>query len=103
MKYLYLLFSDGRPRCFWIIPDLIAWSSDNLVPLADWVFNTEAHPLPVAPVGSVPVHPPLDAAPDAKSEAPKEPTHLSMDLEPSQVDIPAIPDAPTIGVAVELQ
>uniref|UniRef100_A0A3Q1I5N7 alpha-1,2-Mannosidase n=2 Tax=Anabas testudineus TaxID=64144 RepID=A0A3Q1I5N7_ANATE len=30
LKYLYLLFSD-----------------DDLLPLEDWVFNTEAHPLPV--------------------------------------------------------
>ncbi|ETN64473.1 mannosyl-oligosaccharide alpha-1,2-mannosidase [Anopheles darlingi] len=30
LKYLYLLFSD-----------------DSLLPLDDWVFNTEAHPLPV--------------------------------------------------------
>jgi len=30
LKYLYLLFSD-----------------DNLVSLDEWVFNTEAHPLPV--------------------------------------------------------
>nr|XP_015204417.1 PREDICTED: mannosyl-oligosaccharide 1,2-alpha-mannosidase IC [Lepisosteus oculatus] len=30
LKYLYLLFSD-----------------DSLLPLEDWVFNTEAHPLPV--------------------------------------------------------
>lgn len=30
LKYLYLLFSE-----------------DDLVPLHDWVFNTEAHPLPV--------------------------------------------------------
>jgi len=29
-RYLYLLFSD-----------------DDLLPLEDWVFNTEAHPLPV--------------------------------------------------------
>ncbi|XP_064836009.1 mannosyl-oligosaccharide 1,2-alpha-mannosidase IA-like [Oncorhynchus masou masou] len=32
LKYLYLLFSD-----------------DDLLPLKDWVFNTEAHPLPVIP------------------------------------------------------
>ncbi|KAL0961950.1 hypothetical protein UPYG_G00333810 [Umbra pygmaea] len=32
LKYLYLLFSD-----------------DDLLPLEDWVFNTEAHPLPVIP------------------------------------------------------
>lgn len=30
LKYLYLLFRD-----------------DDLVPLDQWVFNTEAHPLPV--------------------------------------------------------
>ena len=30
LKYLYLLFSD-----------------DSLIPLDKWVFNTEAHPLPV--------------------------------------------------------
>ncbi|MBN3290841.1 MA1C1 mannosidase, partial [Polypterus senegalus] len=30
LKYLYLLFSD-----------------DDLLPLEDWIFNTEAHPLPV--------------------------------------------------------
>jgi mannosyl-oligosaccharide alpha-1,2-mannosidase len=30
LKYLYLLFSD-----------------DSLIPLDRWVFNTEAHPLPV--------------------------------------------------------
>ncbi len=30
LKYLYLLFSD-----------------DDLIPLSDWVFNTEAHPLPI--------------------------------------------------------
>lgn len=30
LKYLYLIFSE-----------------DTLVPLDDWVFNTEAHPLPV--------------------------------------------------------
>ena len=30
LKYLYLLFSD-----------------DDFLPLSDWVFNTEAHPLPV--------------------------------------------------------
>ncbi|XP_028986363.1 mannosyl-oligosaccharide 1,2-alpha-mannosidase IA isoform X2 [Betta splendens] len=30
LKYLYLLFSD-----------------DDLIPLDDWVFNTEAHPLPI--------------------------------------------------------
>ncbi|GAA6093291.1 mannosyl-oligosaccharide 1,2-alpha-mannosidase IA [Tachysurus ichikawai] len=30
LKYLYLLFSD-----------------DDLLPLDDWVFNTEAHPLPI--------------------------------------------------------
>lgn len=29
-RYLYLLFSD-----------------DDLLPLEDWVFNTEAHPLPI--------------------------------------------------------
>jgi len=29
-QYLYLLFSD-----------------DNLIPLEKWVFNSEAHPLPV--------------------------------------------------------
>lgn len=29
-RYLYLLFSD-----------------DDLLPLDDWVFNTEAHPLPI--------------------------------------------------------
>jgi mannosyl-oligosaccharide alpha-1,2-mannosidase len=31
LKYLYLIFSD-----------------DDLIPLDKWVFNTEAHPLPVA-------------------------------------------------------
>ena len=31
LKYLYLLFSDDP----------------NLLPLDKWVFNTEAHPLPV--------------------------------------------------------
>lgn len=31
LKYLYLLFSD-----------------DDLLPLDKWVFNTEAHPFPVA-------------------------------------------------------
>ena len=30
LKYLYLLFTD-----------------DELVPLDQWVFNTEAHPLPI--------------------------------------------------------
>ena len=30
LKYLYLLFSD-----------------DSIIPLDQWVFNTEAHPLPV--------------------------------------------------------
>lgn len=30
LKYLYLLFAD-----------------DKLLPLDEWVFNTEAHPLPV--------------------------------------------------------
>ena len=30
LKYLYLLFAE-----------------EDLVPLHDWVFNTEAHPLPV--------------------------------------------------------
>lgn len=30
LKYLYLLFSD-----------------DEIIPLDKWVFNTEAHPLPV--------------------------------------------------------
>ena len=30
LKYLYLLFSD-----------------DSVIPLDQWVFNTEAHPLPV--------------------------------------------------------
>jgi len=30
LKYLYLLFTD-----------------DDLIPLDQWVFNTEAHPLPV--------------------------------------------------------
>jgi len=30
LKYLYLIFSD-----------------DTLIPLDHWVFNTEAHPLPV--------------------------------------------------------
>ena len=32
LKYLYLLFAD-----------------DSLLPLDQWVFNTEAHPLPVIP------------------------------------------------------
>lgn len=31
LKYLYLLFSDD----------------DNVVSLTEWVFNTEAHPLPI--------------------------------------------------------
>ena len=31
LKYLYLLFSDDK----------------NLFPLDQWVFNTEAHPLPI--------------------------------------------------------
>jgi mannosyl-oligosaccharide alpha-1,2-mannosidase len=31
LKYLYLLFSD-----------------DSVIPLDQWVFNTEAHPLPIA-------------------------------------------------------
>jgi mannosyl-oligosaccharide alpha-1,2-mannosidase len=30
LKYLYLIFSD-----------------DNVISLDDWVFNTEAHPLPI--------------------------------------------------------
>ena len=33
LKYLYLLFSDD----------------ENLMPLDKWVFNTEAHPLPIYP------------------------------------------------------
>uniref|UniRef100_A0A667ZGQ7 alpha-1,2-Mannosidase n=1 Tax=Myripristis murdjan TaxID=586833 RepID=A0A667ZGQ7_9TELE len=36
LKYLYLLFS-----------------SDNLIPLENWVFNTEAHPLPVLHLGNI--------------------------------------------------
>jgi mannosyl-oligosaccharide alpha-1,2-mannosidase len=32
LKYLYLLFAD-----------------DTLLPLDQWVFNTEAHPVPVVP------------------------------------------------------
>ncbi len=40
LKYLYLLFSE-----------------DSLLSLDDWVFNTEAHPLPV--LSNVPDYPPL--------------------------------------------
>ena len=36
LKYLYLLFSD-----------------DNLIDLKRWVFNTEAHPLPIRGVNSL--------------------------------------------------
>lgn len=36
LKYLYLLFS-----------------SDDLMPLENWVFNTEAHPLPVLHLGNI--------------------------------------------------
>ncbi|KAF4517999.1 hypothetical protein B566_EDAN012757 [Ephemera danica] len=36
LKYLYLLFSD-----------------DNVVPLDQWVFNTEAHPLPIKDANSM--------------------------------------------------
>lgn len=36
LKYLYLLFS-----------------SDDLMPLESWVFNTEAHPLPVLHLGNI--------------------------------------------------
>lgn len=35
-RYLYLLFS-----------------SDDLLPLENWVFNTEAHPLPVLHLGNI--------------------------------------------------
>lgn len=35
-RYLYLLFS-----------------SDDLMPLESWVFNTEAHPLPVLHLGNI--------------------------------------------------
>lgn len=36
LRYLYLLFS-----------------SDDLLPLENWVFNTEAHPLPVLHLGNI--------------------------------------------------
>ena len=36
LKYLYLLFSD-----------------DDLIDLKEWVFNTEAHPLPIRGVNSL--------------------------------------------------
>ena len=36
LKYLYLLFSD-----------------DDLIDLKEWVFNTEAHPLPIGGVNSL--------------------------------------------------
>uniref|UniRef100_H2ZYJ6 alpha-1,2-Mannosidase n=1 Tax=Latimeria chalumnae TaxID=7897 RepID=H2ZYJ6_LATCH len=39
LKYLYLLFS-----------------SDDLLPLDNWVFNTEAHPLPVLPLKNATIH-----------------------------------------------
>ena len=81
LKYLYLLFSD-----------------DELIPLTDWVFNTEAHPLPIdtqptdhSPQCVIPPPPPPPPTPAPPQPTPQPTTDAPGQLTPVEPTARIIP------------